>query len=86
MQIVGGRHRSSDTGPMSTPPSPARTGLSQAQAQALLLQHGPNALDTEPRRRLANEQRRAAQRLQLDWLHTRAGIELDAHRLWDLDD
>jgi len=37
-------------------------------------------------RRLANEQRRAAQRLQLDWLHTRASIELDAHRLWDLDD
>ena len=37
-------------------------------------------------RRLANEQRRAAQRLQLDWLHTRASLELDAHRLWDLDD
>ena len=37
-------------------------------------------------RRLANEQRRAALRLQLDWLHTRAGLELDAHRLWDLGD
>ena len=37
-------------------------------------------------RRLASEQRRAAQRLQLDWLHTLASIELDAHRLWDLDD
>ena len=37
-------------------------------------------------RRLANEQRRAAQRLALDWLQTRASIELDAHRLWDLDD
>ena len=37
-------------------------------------------------RRLANEQRRAALRLQLEWLHTRASIELDAHRLWDLDD
>ena len=37
-------------------------------------------------RRLANEQQRAAQRLRLDWLHTRASFELDAHRLWDLDD
>ncbi len=37
-------------------------------------------------RRLANEQQRASQRLRLDWLLNRAQIELDAHRLWDLDD
>jgi len=37
-------------------------------------------------RRLANEQQAASQRLQLDWLYNRAQIELDAHRLWDLDD
>jgi outer membrane protein, heavy metal efflux system len=37
-------------------------------------------------RRLANEQHLASQRLQLDWLLNRALIELDAHRLWDLDD
>jgi len=37
-------------------------------------------------RRLANEQQLASQRLRLDWLHNRAQIELDAHRLWDLDD
>ena len=37
-------------------------------------------------RRLANEQQLASQRLRLDWLLNRAQIELDAHRLWDLDD
>ena len=37
-------------------------------------------------RRLANEQQLASQRLRLDWLYNRAQIELDAHRLWDLDD
>ena len=37
-------------------------------------------------RRLANEQQLASQRLRLDWLLNRARIELDAHRLWDLDD
>jgi len=37
-------------------------------------------------RRLANEQHLASQRLRLDWLLNRALIELDAHRLWDLDD
>ncbi len=37
-------------------------------------------------RRLANEQQLASERLRLDWLHNRARIELDAHRLWDLDD
>lgn len=37
-------------------------------------------------RRLANEQQLASQRLQLDGLHHRALFELDAHRLWDLDE
>lgn len=37
-------------------------------------------------RRLANEQQQASQRLRLEWLYNRAQIELDAHRLWDLDD
>lgn len=37
-------------------------------------------------RRLANEQQLASQRLRLEWLYNRAQIELDAHRLWDLDD
>ena len=37
-------------------------------------------------RRLANEHQLASQRLRLDWLLNRAQIELDAHRLWDLDD
>ena len=37
-------------------------------------------------RRLANEQQLASQRLLLDGLQSRALIELDAHRLWDLDD
>ena len=37
-------------------------------------------------RRLANEQQLASQRLLLETLHHRAQIELDAHRLWDLDD
>ena len=37
-------------------------------------------------RRLANEQQLASQRLRLEGLHKRALIELDAHRLWDLDD
>ena len=37
-------------------------------------------------RRLANEQHLASQRLLLDGLQSRALIELDAHRLWDLDD
>ncbi len=37
-------------------------------------------------RRLANEQHEASQRLLLDGLYNRAQIELDAHRLWDLDD
>jgi cobalt-zinc-cadmium efflux system outer membrane protein len=37
-------------------------------------------------RRLANEQQLASQRLQIDGLHHRALFELDAHRLWDLDD
>jgi len=37
-------------------------------------------------RRLANEQQLATQRLMLDGLHNRAQLELDAHRLWDLDD
>lgn len=37
-------------------------------------------------RRLANEQQLASLRLQLDSLHNRAQIELDAHRLWDMDD
>ena len=37
-------------------------------------------------RRLANEHLLASRRLQLDSLFTRAQIELDAHRLWDLDD
>lgn len=37
-------------------------------------------------RRLANEQQLASQRLLLDGLHSRALLELDAHRLWDLDD
>jgi len=37
-------------------------------------------------RRLANEHQLASQRLRLDWLYNRAQIELDAHRLWDLDD
>lgn len=36
-------------------------------------------------RRLANEQQLASQRLLLEGLHSRALIELDAHRLWDLD-
>ena len=38
---------------MPTPPTPTQSGLSQAQARALLQTHGPNALDTEPRRGLA---------------------------------
>ncbi len=37
-------------------------------------------------RRLANEQQLASQRLLLESLLSRALIELDAHRLWDLDD
>ena len=37
-------------------------------------------------RRLANEHQLASRRLQLDSLLTRAQIELDAHRLWDMDD
>jgi outer membrane protein TolC len=37
-------------------------------------------------RRLANEQHLASQRLRLDGLLLRAQLELDAHRLWDLDD
>ena len=37
-------------------------------------------------RRLANEQQLASQRLRLESLHNLALIELDAHRLWDLDD
>jgi outer membrane protein TolC len=37
-------------------------------------------------RRLANEQQLASQRLLLDSLLNAALIELDAHRLWDLDD
>ena len=37
-------------------------------------------------RRLANEHQLASQRLHLDSLLHRAQIELDAHRLWDLDD
>ena len=37
-------------------------------------------------RRLANEQQLASQRLLLDSLLSQATIELDAHRLWDLDD
>jgi outer membrane protein TolC len=37
-------------------------------------------------RRLANEQQLASQRLLLEGLLSRALIELDAHRLWDLDD
>lgn len=37
-------------------------------------------------RRLANEQQIASQRLLLDWLLNQAQLELDAHRLWDLDD
>ena len=37
-------------------------------------------------RRLANEQQLASQRLLLEGLLGRALIELDAHRLWDLDD
>ena len=37
-------------------------------------------------RRLANEQQLASQRLLLDSLHNQARIELDTHRLWDLDD
>lgn len=37
-------------------------------------------------RRLANEQQLANKRLLLDWLLNLALIELDAHRLWDLDD
>ena len=52
MQIVGAHGKASDTEDMHEP-LPSRTGLSQAQAQALLQEHGPNALDTEPRRSLA---------------------------------
>jgi len=52
MQIVGAHGKASDTEGMHEP-LPSRTGLSQAQAQALLQEHGPNALDTEPRRSLA---------------------------------
>jgi outer membrane protein, heavy metal efflux system len=37
-------------------------------------------------RRLANERQLAAQRLLIEVAHNRAQIELDAHRLWDLDD
>ena len=37
-------------------------------------------------RRLANEQQLTSQRLLLEGLLVRAQIELDAHRLWDLDD
>ena len=37
-------------------------------------------------RRLAHEQALAADRLYLDGLRQRALLELDAHRLWDLDD
>ncbi|MFM7026362.1 MAG: TolC family protein [Limnohabitans sp.] len=37
-------------------------------------------------RRLANEQHLASQRLRLEQVHNNALIELDAHRLWDLDD
>ncbi len=37
-------------------------------------------------RRLANEQELASRRLQLEGLFHRAQIELDMHRLWDLDD
>ena len=37
-------------------------------------------------RRLANEQELASRRLQLEGLFNRAQIELDMHRLWDLDD
>ena len=61
MQIVGGGHDASDTASMSAPHASPNTrpnpcpdkGLSQAQAQALLQQHGPNALESEPRRSLA---------------------------------
>ena len=52
MQIVGAHGKASDTEGMHAP-LPSRTGLSQDQAQALLQAHGPNALDTEPRRSLA---------------------------------
>ena len=52
MQIVGAHGKASDTEGMHAP-LPSRTGLSQDQAQALLQEHGPNALDTEPRRSLA---------------------------------
>ena len=52
MQIVGAHGKASDTEGMHAP-RPSRTGLSQDQAQALLQEHGPNALDTEPRRSLA---------------------------------
>ena len=52
MQIVGAHGKASDTEDMHEP-LPSRTGLSQAQAQAMLQEHGPNALDTEPRRSLA---------------------------------
>jgi len=37
-------------------------------------------------RRLANEQLLGSERLLLECLHNRAQLELDAHRLWDLDD
>ena len=37
-------------------------------------------------RRLANEQQLASQRLLLEATHNRAQLDLDAHRLWDLDD
>ena len=52
MQIVGTDGAASDTEPMNEA-RPPHAGLSQAKAQALLQAHGPNALDTEPRRGLA---------------------------------
>jgi len=37
-------------------------------------------------RRLASEQTLASERMALDWRAAQVQIELDAHRLWDLDD